>query len=328
MSASPDLNHDPEVEPPDNGERGWKQLVSRWPIISIAAAVLVIAGLAFLAYSLSGGAATPLYPILPTMTPPAGTTAPEPEEIGFAELNADPAAFLGRRLLVNGDYTPLPAPECLDYTGPIIRWSLVAEELQLNAVGFEPLLALLEPGTEMTVTGFWQAYRGPLGCGKEPDDGTVWYLAVDRIVEPNPLSGAAGPLLTVIPGEELPTLSPEEAEGTPTSTLEFTPTITESLTLTATLGATLPAGQTSFPAATQPPVTPLMTAGSPVTTPETPDGGTPLTTPLGTPTPTGTLGTPGAGTPGLPTNTPSGPGYPPGTPTIPTTPTATTDPYP
>ncbi len=302
-------------------------MIGRLPLVSIGAAVLVVAGLALLAVSLSGGNSNPLYPSLPTMTPPAATTAPEPEVIGFAELNADPAAFLGRRLQVSGEYTPLAAPECLDYTGPSIRWSLVSEELQLNATGFEPLLSLLEPGTSMTVTGFWQAYRGPVGCGKEPDDGTVWYLAVDRILEPNPLTGAIGPLLTVISGEALPTLAPEGTVDLLTPTLEVTPTLTESLTMTATIGATLPAGLTPTPAITAPPVTPLATVGTPAATPGTPDPAlTPAATPPpgSSPTPSPTGGTPGSATPGLPTSTPSGTGYPPSG----ATPTATTDPYP
>lgn len=324
---APDSRSHSEHELPENGAPDWRVSAGRWPLVSIAAAVLVVAGLALLAVSLSGGNAAPLYPILPTTTSPAGTTAAEPDEIGFAELNADPAAFLGRRLQVSGEYAPLPAPECLDFTGPIIRWSLVADELQLNAVGFEPLLTLLEPGTAMTITGFWQAYRGPLGCGKEPEDGTVWYLAVDRIVEPNPLTGATGPLPTVVPGEALPTLGPEATLGTPTPTVEFTPTITESLTVTATLGAATPDGLTPTVAGTPPPVTPLVTVGSPAPTSETPLSGTPLTTPPAgsSPTPSPTGGTPGTTTPGLPTNTPSGTGYPPAD----TTPTATRpNPYP
>ncbi len=332
MDMPPEPLHAAEEKPLETGTIDRPGLFGRLPLMSIAAAVLVVIGLALLAVSLSGGNSNPLYPILPTMTPPAATTALEPEVIGFAELNADPAAFLGRRLQVSGDYTPLAAPECLDYTGPDIRWSLVAEELQLNATGFEPLLTLLEPGTAMTVTGFWQAYRGPVGCGKEPDDGTVWYLAVDRILEPNPLTGATGPLLTVIPGTALPTLSPEETLETVSPTVAITTTITNSLTVTATVGTSLPAGVTPTPAITAPPVTPLVTAGSPAAGTGTPDSGaTPAATPPAgsSPTPSPTGGTPGAGTPGLPTNTPSGTGYPPSGTTPPAgTPTATTDPYP
>lgn len=327
MDMPPELLNAPEEEPLHPESSGRRRMIGRLPLVSIGAAILVVAGLALLAVSLSGGNSNPLYPSLPTMTPPAATTALEPEVIGFAELNADPAAFLGRRLQVSGDYTPLAAPECLDYTGPSIRWSLVSEELQLNATGFEPLLILLEPGTPMIVTGFWQAYRGPVGCGKEPDDGTVWYLAVDRILEPNPLTGAPGPLLTVVPGEALPTLAPEATVNPLTPTLEVTPTITESLTVTATVGATLPAGLTPEPAITAPLVTPLATVGTPAATPGTPDPAlTPAATPPpgSSPTPSPTGGTAGNATPGLPTSTPSGTGYPPSG----ATPTGTTDPYP
>lgn len=323
MNIPPGPLNGNEEEPRETAVIGRPGFSRRLPLLSIGATVLVLVGLALLALSLSGGNTAPIYPILPTMTP-AVTTALEAEEIGFAELNADPAAYLGLRLQVTGDYTPLENPECLDYTGPIIRWSLVAEELQLNAIGFEPLLRLLEPGTPMTVTGFWQAYHGPLGCGKEPDDGTVWFLAVDRIVEPNPIRGAPGPLLTVIPGPSQPTLAPEATAGTVAPTIEVTPTLTDSITMTATISPTLPGGLTPTPDATLPAVTPLVTAGTPAATPGL--GATPVTTPLAgsTPTPTATGGTPGT-TPGLPTNTPSGTGYPPAQ----TSPTPTSpNPYP
>lgn len=324
MNMPPEPLNGNEEKPRETTGDGQPRSSRRLPFLSVAASVLVLAGLALLALSLSGGNTTPLYPILPTMTPPA-TTAQEPEEIGFAELNADPAAFLGHRLQVSGDFTPLARPECLNFTGPIITWSLVAEELQLNASGFEPLLRLLEPGTPITVTGFWQAYQGPLGCGKQPDDGTVWYLAVDRILEPNPIRGTPGPQLTVIPGTGLPTLGPEATLGTETPTLEVTPTDTESFTLTVTLSPTIPGGLTPSPNVTTPPVTPLVTAGSPAATPS--PGTTPLSTPPegSTPTPTATGGTPGTTTPGLPTNTPAGTGYPPDQ----TSPTPTSpNPYP
>lgn len=293
----------------------------RLPFITGAAVVLVLVGLGLLAFSLGSSPERPLYPTLPTFTLPAGTVDYEATEIGFADLNADPAAYQGRRIQVTGVYTPVEAPECLDYVGPSIRWSLVAEELQLNATGFENVLRLVDEGIDMTVTGIWQAYRGPVGCGKEPADGTVWYLAVDRILEPNPLTGEPGVALTVIPGSPLPTLSPLETVETPTIT--ETATIEDSGVVTATVApeATLPVAGTPTTDATPLPVTPLVTPGTPTATTGTPDQqGTPnATTTVGTPTPTATGGAQGTTTPGLPTNTPSGTGYP-----SQATPTATT----
>lgn len=299
-----------------------RTLLSRTPLLTTAAVILVFVGLAFLALSLSSRSQRPLYPILATPTPPAGTLEFEPVEIGFSELNSDPESFLGRRLQVSGTYTPLEMPDCISYSGPLIRWSLVAEDLQLNAIGFETLLRLVEPDTELTVAGIWTAYRGPVGCGKEPEDATVWYLQVERIVAPNPLSGASGPALTVIPGEALPTLPPLEAAVTPSPDLSPTAMITGTMTATVTIQSTgFPGPATPTVEPTGLPVTPLATAGSPAATAGTPAPGTPAETPTPgpSPTPSATGGAQGTTTPGLPTTTPSGTGYP-----SQSTPTATT----
>jgi hypothetical protein len=288
----------------------WRAAVGRLPIVTLAAALFVLLGLGLLAMSLSGGGERPLLPILPTFTPLSATAATVPLEVGFAELNAEPAAYLGQRLRVSGTYTPLAAPECPRPTGPALRWSLVAEELQLNARGFESVLRLVEADTRLTVSGIWRAYRGPLGCGKEPPDGTVWYLAVDQIIEPNPLLGATAPQLTVIPGTPA-TLSPEETSVASPTPEGIEVTIEVSGTLTATQPGIAPTVD-STPSPTLP-TTPLApaTPGTGTIAPPTPDGATPAVsvTPGPSPTPTATGGTAGT-TPELPTATPGGPGYP------------------
>jgi hypothetical protein len=315
------MNTSPEHDP--NGNNDWSpqtgasatlaKLGSRSTYIPLAAVLLVIVGLGLLALSLNGRGDHPLYPLLPTFTPLPATIEAEPEIIGFAELNGDPAAFRGKRIQVAGIFTPLTPPECLIYTGPAIRWSLVADELQLNAIGFENILRLLEPGTEMTVIGIWSAYQGPLGCGKEPTEGTVWYLAVDRILEPNPLLGASAPVLTVIAGDALPTLSPLETVETGTTEATPTPESTMILTATATLDVALTIAITPTPELTSLPVTPLLTPGATPGLPGTPPigatpGGSPTFGP--SPTPEATSGAGGTTTPTFPTNTPSVPGYP------------------
>ena len=284
----------------------------------IAIIILVVAGSGLLAYSLAGGSNHPLYPALPTFTPP-GTTDFQVRVISFTELNNDPASFRNQRLQVSGIYTPMSALKCLDHTGPIIRWGLVAEGLQLNAAGFEDLLRLVDEGIEMTVIGTWRLYRGPLGCGKEPADKAIWYLEVDRILEPNPLQVKIDPALTVVVGSpEFPALStsvPEftesepgldaeiEADSTPDNTNIFTPTVT--------IDIGQPSPLTPTPTNTLP-VTPLIPIGTPV------GPGTPNPTATPTATIAGATGTPGAGAtnpPTIPTSTPSGTGYPPASPT-------------
>jgi hypothetical protein len=315
----PDEMSDPSPPPATLAER-LRASARRLPVITAAAVILVVGGLSLLVWSLSGGASRPLFPNLPTFTPLAATVEFEAQEIGFTELNADPAAFQNQRLQVSGVYTPVEAPECLDYNGPIIRWSLVAEELQLNAIGFEDILRLVPEDTEMTVTGIWRAYRGPVGCGKEPEDGTVWYLEVERIVEPNPLFGATAPMLTVVPGTPAGTLAPEEAATLATPTPEVTVEMTTEITTTTTLpGIVSPTVTPTLP--TTPLVTPLGTPGATQTLSPTADGTAALSpTPGPSPTPTATGGASGTTTPGLPTTTPSGTGYPSqGTPTATTT---------
>jgi hypothetical protein len=282
----------------------------RLPIVTAAAVILLLAGLGLLAFSISSGLAKPLFPNLPTFTPVADAATSEAEPIDFAELNADPAARQNQRLQVSGTFTPLDAPACLDHNGPLLKWSLVADELQLNAVGFEDILRVVSPGIEMTVTGIWRAYQGPVGCGKEPDDGTVWYLEVDRILEPNPLFGSAGPALTVIAGTQQPNLPLLDNDPTSTPDMSLTP------------GGTSPAAPTEtiiFGAATAEvtptpgtPIPTVATGATPIGTGTPAATGSPGASPTPGPSPTGESGTPqGTTTPGLPTGTPSGTGYPP-----------------
>jgi len=293
---------------------GVRTLAARWPVLAGLAAFLLLAGLVLVVSALVNRDRRPLYPNLPTFTPPAATLDSEPAVLTFAELNADPDAYRDRRIQVAGDYASVPPPDCTPYSGPAIRWSLVAEELQLNAVGFENVLRLLAEGTPMTVTGIWRLYSGPVGCGKAPPDANVWFLAVDQIVEPNPLFGEGGVMLTVVAGSPLATLPPLDLTA---PTVEATPTLT----------ATAPLASPDAPVATAPPLPTIGAAATATATPTTTAtvttpgaGGTP--TPTSTPTPTGTPGpSPTAGPSPTPSATIEG-----GETTTPGIPTATTDP--
>lgn len=292
------------------------------PLITIGAVILVLIGLSFLAYSLNSKDGRPIFPILPTVTQVSETPDYTPVILSFVELNADPSLYYGRRIQVSGTFTPVEPPVCPDYSGPLIRWSLVSEELQLNATGFENLLPFITPGTDMTVLGIWSAYKGAVGCGKQPPEETVWYLAVERILEPNPLVGTNGIILTVIPGEPLPTFSGIETPDFETPAV--TPTIesTSADTQTPTL---LPGSTFEFtptPELTVLPGTPTTPGAiaSPTASPGV--GGTTALTPTIdlTATPEPTNGIPVTGTPPLPTSTPSTPGYPSQPTATPTTP--------
>ena len=315
----------PLATPSPGSARGVRALAGRWPVLAGLAAFLLLAGLVLVVSALVNRNGRPLYPNLPTFTPPAATLTGELAVLTFAELNADPDAYRDRRIQVAGDFASVPPPTCTPHAGPSIRWSLVAEELQLNAVGFENVLRLLAEGTPMTVTGIWRLYSGPAGCGKAPPDANVWFLAVDQIVEPNPLFGEGGAMLTVVAGSPLPT-PPPLGLTVPTAPATLTLTATVPLASPETPPATTPAVLPTIGAAAT--ATPTMTAtlatpgtvGTPTPTPTPTQTGTPGPSPTAGPSPTPSATIEGGATtePGIPTATPGGPGYPgEGTPSYP-----------
>ena len=266
-----------------------------------------------------------------TAVSPETTLNPQALLVNFDALNNNPAEYANKRIRVTGNYLRLEPPDCALFSGPRIQWGLVADGLQLNAVGFETIvLHIVPPNTQMTVEGIWRRYPGPAGCGKEPDRG-LWYLDVEQIVAPNPLvAGTATPvgLLAVtpppFPGTATPTtFGQPPAPGTPIPNVTIVGTVAVGTpTSTPTFGGTAVPGTPTF--------TPTSTVAGFVT--PTPGPGTPTAVPgIGTPTPTPTnSGNPGGG-PGNPTPTNAslvtatpGSGYPGPSPL----PSGTPDPYP
>ncbi len=296
-------------------------------LVAAEVALLVVLALIVLGITRRGTSASQLLPLLPTATvrSAGGDTV---LTVSFEGLNGDPVSFLGQTIQVSGTFLPLPPDACERRSGPDFRWALVAENLQLDVLGFERIRALVSSGTEMTVQGIWRVYQGPMGCGKGPASGNAWYLQVQKIVHPNPLVSASGgggvnvQDASVGLPELLPTLLPTATTTpteTPVPTVETTPTGLpnvggESVTVTATLvgsGTVVPA-VTVTPATASPTFDPSVTPG------------------LGTPTATATLigsgpGASATGTPATPlpptATLNSGGGYP-------GAPTATTDPDP
>jgi len=307
----------------------------------IALVVLLLIGAGAL-WAISGqDGENQLMPSLPTPTPPTSVPQQELEIVAFTALNEDPLAYLNQAILVKGDYLPLDKAECSDPVGPDIRWSLTADNLQLDAKGFERIVQLLPVGTNMTVQGIWRLHQGPLGCGKGPSRESVWYLDAKKIIQPNPLVGEGGQAIAVevkdhIPGLPEINLTETAINAEPTATLA-TDTITEEATLIAptssepiiptqtsvvpgeiTPSATAPQQPTSAaptntpdPNATLPPASASATA---VPT-DNPQDGTPTFTPEAPPILPTSTETNGGGYPG-----------PEGTATL--TPTASPNPYP
>ncbi len=277
------------------------------------ALMLLLLGLTLLA-GCRDDQARPLKPGRPSPTPSPLVIDGIPRPVAFPDLGANPRVFINQLIQVTGSYTPLTPAVCDLYKGPLTVWGLVADNLQMGAVGYETVLQLVPPGTSLTVEGFWRFYVGPLGCGKEPPHEGLWYLEVRRIVQPNPLTratiggeGAADGL--PVPTESVGSLDTPPPANVITPTVEVgnggvvvsitpppsaTPTPITVVLPSPTGGATLPG--TSVPSPTLP---------------AQPTPSTPAPTPTSSPTPAGNLPvvSPSPTTPSLPT-LPSGPGTP------------------
>ena len=302
---------------------------SFWLIAGVLAALLIIIWL------IARNEGRPLKPIRPTIIPGQIDLVGQPVIVTFEQLNADPHAFHGQRIRVTGGYSPQPEPDCHDYSGPAIHWALISGGLQLNALGFKRVLQLIPAGALLTVDGVWTLYDGPLGCGKGPAPGQVWYLQVERIVQPNPLPGLEArppgmgdaPELGATPsGTDAPSITPtgegETAVPTPTDQPSPTPGLGPTGSPSPSPTATLAAGATPTPSPTGSP------DGRPTLTPTGSSSSTATNTAV--PTPTNNATTIPSPTPPVETTATRGPSPTPGGypgPSTPGTPTATPDPY-
>jgi hypothetical protein len=296
--------------------------------------VIVVLGLILLILALAASCSgrnndQGLRPFRPTQTPQDGSVSGDALVLSFIDLNGSPEVYQNQRIRVTGDKVTIPPPDCRLFTGPGFSWGLIAEDLQLNALGYEELVKQVPDGLTMTVEGVWRQYNGPLGCGKEPADGIAWYLQVERIIAPNPLPLMEGtpfatiqvplgtqPSIDITPFE---TATPETAvtpqpgitplpngTGTPLPLTTMTPLIT------STIDPLLPTS-TLFPG-----LTPSATPEPGVTSTEGPpdgEGTDPTATPSLSPSPTNANFL-------TQTPAPTSPGYP-----GPGTPEPTIDPY-
>ena len=210
------------------------------------------------------------------------TLVDQPQLVTFSELQEDPEKYKDQLIGVTGLYLRLPVIDCFPLNGPGAEWALIAEDLRLDAVGYEVVTRLLPIDTLMTVEGIFRLYDGPIGCGKGAPPGTAWYLEVLRIIEPNPLSG---PIVAgsggQFPGTTSTAVGPEISPAPPDGTL-----------LPGTGTATLPPTATQVPTgtsalATASPTPTFDTTLSP--SPEQMTVGTLTITPTPSNSPTGTL---------------------------------------
>ena len=180
--------------------------------LAVIGTILIAAVL--LALFLSQGGERPLKPFRPTLTPGSLSQNSQAILVTFDELNANPHAFRNQRIRISGDLSPQPKPDCRDYKGPLIRWALINDNLQMNGQGYESVIKLVPAGTAMTVEGIWRFFEGSVGCGKGAAPGVVWYLQVEQIVQPNPLPNY-GPIEDINTPDPLATDTPETITTTP-----------------------------------------------------------------------------------------------------------------
>jgi hypothetical protein len=220
---------------------------------------------------------------------------------------AAPGVYRDAVVQVSGQLRKQPVIVCdSDLRASPASWGLAEEGVVALAGGFDDQVRSLLPGDlQMTAEGRWRLWQGLVGCGKQAQRQDVWYLDVNRILSPSPLTQVTltpGSGISVTAVAEVSPVGTLVVEGLETPTVEFDtppeePPPTE-----------LP---DSYPAATDEP--PL--GGIPLPTPAG-SATLPATTPLasGTPTPPGTpglSGTPTATTTGTPaTSTPTVTGTP------------------
>ena len=180
--------------------------IGRKAYFVIAVPIIILIVVILLWATLDKGQASQLMPVLPEPTVFLSPEEAAQVTVSFTELNNDPIAYLNRTIIVSGNYLPVDRHDCIQYSGPDVRWSLTAENLQLDVLGYERIIQLVAVDTPMTLQGIWRLYQGPLGCGKGPPDGSMWYLDVKKILQPNPLVGKNGQIIPIIIGNGDPGL--------------------------------------------------------------------------------------------------------------------------
>jgi hypothetical protein len=258
-----------------------------------------------------------------TIAPPPAT----PIAVELLRLVMSPAQYENNYVRVSGRYRRLPVVACegAPRRAPA-SWALAADELSIQAGGYDTLLAAVAPNELMLeVEGQWRRWRGPVGCGKQAAQTEIWFLDVTRILSPNPIAYQTAPPGATVIAQITPT--PESGgpppAGTPVAVGTAPPTASAALSPTPPLVSTAPSAT-----ATRPPAgvgTPTATSGASTAAPTTTMAATPgQGTSVASPSPTPTLSsTPGAAGSQTPTATTAAGTAPATTTSVPTVPSGT-----
>lgn len=135
--------------------------------------------------------------------------------VEISQLQQAPEAYRDVLVRVTSQYRRAPLIIC----DGIVRqspatWRLGVDEQLIGAGGSESLVpTLLPPRMTITVEGVWRTWRGPVGCGKDAPQQTVWYLAVTRVVSPSPIAR-----VTLTPPGGVPGATPDQVVEEPLDT--------------------------------------------------------------------------------------------------------------
>ncbi len=166
-------------------------------------------------------------PFPATWTPGPALAAQQSFAVEINDLLASPETYADAYVQVTGRYQkrPLLICESESATNPSpATWELLDNNnIVLSAGAFDQALRALVPdGLTVTVAGYWQQWQGTIGCGKQADQQTIWFLEVTDILSPSPIVQVT---LTPTPlgglplaGDVLPTAgSEEELQPVPTN---------------------------------------------------------------------------------------------------------------
>jgi hypothetical protein len=247
----------------------------RLPLFFIFCLLLLAAGCSGSQGDLKGPPEDPLLEqsegdSLPSLLP-ANSEDNAPADAAIASLVANPSAFEGRLLQVEGLFKSSLEEICPDKRfGAPASWALTDGQESIAAAGLENLAAALPDGQiTLLVEGAWRSWPIPANCRQEGDPSELYYLEVVQVISPNPIalapgsvSGAPAPQQTAgggIAGDPLPTAGQQGSIPTATvmAGLEVPPQGTINSGAYPPPATTPMSGSGSYPAPVgQPPVTP------------------------------------------------------------------------
>jgi hypothetical protein len=217
----------------------------------------------------------------PLQVPVQRITTAAPIPISLENLAANPDFYIGATLQISGQFHRLPRLVCegTSYPSPA-KWALEENGFMANASGMDAQMrSLVEEGQEIKVEGRWLKYEGSIGCEGQVQDETIWYLSVDRVLDPYPLvrlqttpaegTGTASEDFTRTP--ETITEASEQVIFTDTPLPITTATAVPTFTATSVISTTVPTTT----------ITPIPSMTSTLAS-----GSTPTGTPIGLPTAT------------------------------------------